>query len=166
MELCKVIVGDLRLFLHIHNAFLLNILFFSGGLGFFCLHGFHLLLDLLHVHTGEQDLRLLRYLISIGIQSELVHGLQSPLFCIELGQDLFRRLRHKGGQERRADGDGLSQVVKHRSQTVLLLLILCQSPRSGLVDIFIAAAEDIEDLCDGIGHAQLLHLLVCLLHSL
>ena len=72
--------------------------------------------DSLHVHTGEQDLRLLRYLISIGIQSELVHGLQSPLFCIELGQDLSRRLRHKGGQERRADGDGLGQVDVYKRQ--------------------------------------------------
>ena len=89
---------------------------------------------------------------------------QTALLRVELCQNLLGCIRHEGLQQGCADGDGLYQVVEYRCQTVFLSLVLSQCPRHGLVDIFVAATEDVENLGDGICHTKLVHLALCLLY--
>ena len=58
-----------------------------------------------------------------------------------------------------SDCDRLCEVVKHLSKTILLCLVLCKHPRCCLVDVFVAAAEKCEYLCDGICHTKSFHFL-------
>ena len=84
---------------------------------------------------------------------------------VELCQNLLGCIRHEGLQQGCADGDGLYQIVENGCQTLFLSLVLGQCPRHGLVDIFVAAAEDVEDLSDGICHTKLIHLALYLLYG-
>ena len=164
LELREIIVGDLRLGLDIDGGLLRLGFLIRGGLG--GSHGLHLFKYLIDIHAGEKDFRLVSHLISGRIETEAVHLVQTSLGRVKLRQNLRGGLRHEGLQKRRADGDGLHQVVEHGGQTVLLRLILGQRPGHGLVDVFVASLENAEDLGDGVGHSQLIHLLFRLLDCL
>ena len=99
------------------------------------------------------------------IQTKLIHLTQSTLLRMELCQDFPGCIRHKGLQEGGTNGNGLYQIIQHRSQTFFLSLVLGQCPRHSLIDIFVAAAEDVEDLGDGICHTKLIHLALYLLYG-
>ena len=58
----------------------------------------------------------------------------------------------------------LGDEEKNGRKTVFLCLVLCQRPWHGLIDIFVASAENVEDLSDGISHTKLIHLIIDLLH--
>ena len=166
LKLCKIIILDLSLRLDVDDR-----LFFLCFLSFrlCCLlcraHSLYLFHHFLEVHSCEQDLRCVGYMLAGRIQTKLVHLRKGTLLCMELGQDLPGGIRHEGLQQGRADSDGLYQIVENGCQTVFLSLVLCQCPRHGLVDIFVTAAEDVENLGDGICHTKLIHLALCLLYG-
>ena len=58
-----------------------------------------------------------------------------------------------------SDCDRLCEVVKHLSKTILLCLVLCKHPRCCLINVFVAATEKCEYLCDGICHTKSFHFL-------
>ena len=62
-------------------------------------------------------------------------------------------LGHKGFEKCGAYVDTLDQIVKNRGKTVFLLGIFRQQPGSCLVDIFIAALEEIENISHCIGNS-------------
>ena len=102
---------------------------------------FHFLHHFFQVKPLEEDLRFVRHMPAS-----------------ELFQDLPARGRHKGFQKHSSRGNPLDQVPEHSLQTVFLRLILCQSPRHRFIDVFVTAFEQIEDLCDGICHSEVIHL--------
>ena len=66
--------------------------------------------------------------------------------CADLLANLFRRIRHIRRQQNAANADGLQQVVHDTRQTRLVCLILCQHPRSGLVNVLIGTGYNLENL--------------------
>ena len=162
----EIVIGDLRLGLYIDHlgcplpaAFLRG---FRPGIGpGGCRHGRRhllvLLLHFLHVQPCEQDLRLIRDAIAALIQPEGLHLVESPQIRVQLSGNFPGGLRHIGLQQGSADADSLHQVVEHRGKPVRFGLVLCQDPGLRLIDIFVAALEDAEDLRQGVRHPQLRH---------
>ena len=77
---------------------------------------------------------------------------------IDLLKDLLRCLRHKGHKERRARLDAVAQVVENCCETVSACRILRELPRFSLIDILVAALEEVEDLRHSVRHAELVDL--------
>ena len=75
----------------------------------------------------------------------------------KLCQDLFSCFRHERFKQFCTFGNALDQIPQNCFQTILLVFFFCQCPRHGLIDIFVAAFEQIEDFCDCICHTQLFH---------
>ena len=80
--------------------------------------------------------------------------------CAQHVHGLLRCLRHKGSQQGYTHGDALHQVVKHCGKALFLCLIAAQDPGLGLIDIFVEAFENSEDLGQGIRCTELIHLLL------
>lgn len=99
LELCKVIVLDFSLRLDVDDR-----LFFLCFLSFrlCCLlcraHSLYLFHHFLEVHSCEQDLRCVGYMLAGRIQTELIHLGKGTLLCMELCQYLLRGIRHEGLQ--------------------------------------------------------------------
>ena len=104
---------------------------------------FHFFQHFFHIKSLEQDFRLICHM-SVS----------------QLIQDLFTRRRHKGFQKSCTGGDSLDQIPEDSLQTVFLRLVLSQSPRHRLINILIAAFEQIKDFCNGIRHPQAVHLFI------
>ena len=141
-------------------------------LGLLCLRGsffrrsilrIQLRLDLLRIQAAEQHLCLSRHLIARRIKTKARHSLEVPLLRVELLQNLLGSLRHETEEQRCSDGQRLGQVVKHSLQSVLLCLVFCECPGQSLVDILVAALEDIPEFRHRIGNAEHIHLLPYLL---
>jgi len=94
---------------------------------------FYLLHDFVYVKSCKENLRLISY------------------FAVaQLRQNLSGGVWHEGFQQYGTCLDAFQQVVKHRLQAVFFRLVFRQRPWHGLVYIFVAAFEQIENLCDGI----------------
>ena len=102
---------------------------------------FNFLHNLFKVHSLEQDLRFLCY-----------------MSVTKLLENLLACRRHKGFKESCTFGNALDQVPKYCRKAVFLGLIFSEYPRSCLINIFIAAFEQIEDLCNRIGNTEVCHL--------
>ena len=166
LKLCKIIILNLSLRLDVDNRFLFLYLLSSRLCSLLCCaHSLYLFHYFLKIHSCKQDLRRIGYMLAGRIQTKLIHLGKGTLLRMELGQDLLGCIRHKGLQQGGTDGDGLYQIVENGCQTLFLSLVLGQCPRHGLVDIFVAAAEDVEDLGDGICHTKLIHLALYLLYG-
>ena len=176
LELREILKGDLGLCLDVDDSrsavsilarrVSVSILFPASCSGSFRLFfRLHLCQNLVYIEAGKENLRLIRHLRTGLVQAEHVHDLKGALLRAQLGQDLRGGLRHEGLQQAGADADGLHQVVEHRRQAALLALILRQGPGHGLVNVFVAALEQIENLCNRVRHTQLVHLIGSLLGS-
>ncbi len=131
----------------------------SSGCLLSCRYLFLLLLHFLHIQPGKKDLRPVGDSVPLRIESECTQSIEIPQGCIHLVGNLLRRFRHKGLQKGSADDYAFHQVIEHRGQPVRLVRILCQQPGLCLVDIFIAAPEQAEDLRQCVRCPKLLHFL-------
>ena len=84
----------------------------------------------------------------------------------KLSKNLLRCFWHEGFQKFCSCFDALDQVVENGLQTIFLCLIFCKCPRHCLVDVFVAAFEQYEDLCDCICNTQFIHLRIDSLRSI
>ena len=99
LELCKVIVLDFSLRLDVDDR-LLFLCFLCGRCcsllsSAHCFYFFHHFFD---IHSCEQNLRSVGYMLAGRIQTELIHLGKGTLLCMELCQDLLRGIRHEGLQ--------------------------------------------------------------------
>ena len=76
---------------------------------------------------------------------------QNRCTCTELLLNLGSGVRHKRGDENGDDAQCFTQMVHHRSQPCLLVFVLAEHPRRGLVNIFIGARDDLPDFRQRIG---------------
>ena len=76
----------------------------------------------------------------------------------ELLQNLFACGWHKGFQKLCTAGNALNEVPENCFQTVFFCFIFCEYPWHCLVNVFVAAFEEIENFCHCICHTQLFHL--------
>ena len=166
LHFLEVLEGDLLFFRDVdHRLFLFGFLGLAGC-GFGCgLLGLYLFQNLFDVLTCEKDLRLVCHLVSGLIETESMHIGKLSLLGVQLSEDLLGSLRHEGAEKAAADRDALYQVVENCCQTILFLRILGQSPGHGLVDVFVAAFEENEDLTDSICHTKVIHLCVYFVHG-
>ena len=123
-------------------------------------------MEFLRIDAGKQDLRLLDDALAAFQIAELRQAVQRALLRVEHIEDLLRGLRHEAGQQHSGEADALQQVIQHRGQAILLLLILAQHPRRRLIDVFVGAAQQRKDLADGVADTQLVHLLFHLFRRL
>ena len=155
LDLCEIVDRDLR---DAGNGFLLRCFRRRGLRRVFRLDFGDLRLHLLHVDAREEDLGLFGHLIAVRVEAEGLERFVCARRSAELRKDPFGRFGHEGDQERRADADAFHKIVQHGGKPVGLRLVLCERPRHGFVDVFVAALEQREDFGDRIGHAQLVHL--------
>ena len=83
LQLCKIIVSDLRFCLDVNDC-LLRFFFLLFLWSFRCTHCLNLFHNLIDIHTRKKDLRLVGYLAAIWIQTELIHCGQLSLLCLKL----------------------------------------------------------------------------------
>ena len=145
LHFSKLLKCNLRFCLDVDHFFFLFRCFFCYRRMKF-LYLFHHFID---IQSCKQDLRLIRNL-SIS----------------ELCEDLFRCLRHEGFQNSCSRLDTLNQIVKYGLQTVSLSLVLCKCPWHRLINVLVAAFEEVEDLGNRICHTQILHFCICLLRHI
>ena len=144
---------------------------FGGVLlfGFFRLLGLGLFLLLLFLHgVGNQLVQLFDFLVHVdageqGLALVNLHALgqYAPFAGALIGNGLAgnaqlllnagRGLGHEGRQQDGDNTQALAQVVHDSCQTGLLGLVLAQCPGHGLVDIFVAAGNQLPDFCQCVG---------------
>ncbi len=129
---------------------------FQGGE----LPGFDLVdlrLDVLELHAGEEDLRILRDLRAGDIVPALAEVFPGDGRGVDLAEDLLRGLGHEGGEQGRAGENSVHEVVEDGRKAGRSGRILRELPGLGLVDIFVAALEEPEDLGDRVRDAKLVY---------
>ena len=119
--------------------------------------GVHLGRDFLPVEARKQGLVFFRNMISARVRPEAAALFQRLQGRVEVGGDLSRRLGQEGSEQARARQNALGEVVKDGRKAVLLRLVLAERPGHRLVDILVGAAEDEEELVEGVGDAEVLH---------
>ena len=84
---------------------------------------------------------------------------------IELLKNLVRSIRHKGLELNGNYSDTLEQIIKHRTESCALIFILCEQPRSRLVDIFVAASCRAENSLERIRNMEIIHAFINRLYA-
>ena len=96
--------------------------------------------------------------MSGGDDAEAFEALPIAHLKVELGEDVGGRVGHKGIEQRCGYPYGLEQIIKDGVEAGLAALVLAEDPGCGLVDIFVGPAQEGEDLGNGVGHLELVHL--------
>ena len=119
------------------------------------------LLDLL-VHVDAREDRLAA--VDGRVEREDAELVRVLIFCKVHGADLLKDLghggRHEGREQGGCDADALEQVIEDGRKARLLRFILAEYPRGGLVDIFVRAGNELEDLFKREVQAGVLHMVV------
>ena len=119
-----------------------------------------LIQNFLLVETCEENLRLRRHPAAVRIQAKLLHRIKRTRRRAKLLLNPVRRRRQERCEQGRRHADPFRQVIENRRKTVLFCRILRKIPGLRLINIFVEALVDGEDLCQGIRHAELLHILL------
>ena len=119
--------------------------------------GLHLGRDLLPIEARKEGLVFFGDLIAARVRPERIALFQRLQGRVEVRGDLSRRLGQEGRKQARARQDALGEVVEDGRKAVLLRLVLAERPGHRLVDVLVGAAEDEEELVEGVGDAEVLH---------
>ena len=84
---------------------------------------------------------------------------QLALGQAQLGGHLGGGVGQVGIQQNGRHAQALAQVVQHLLQLLLLALVLGQGPGRGLVNVLVGPLNGLEDLLQGLGNEQLVHIL-------
>ena len=84
---------------------------------------------------------------------------------VELLKNLVRGIGHKGLELNSNYSDTLKEIIKHRTEPCALIFILCEQPRSRLVDIFVAASCCAENSLKRIRNMEIIHAFINRLYA-
>ena len=158
LHLFEIFKGDLRLFRQLHHVLFFFFLSLLRQRLTRLKHRCCLFQNFLYIQSCEQDFRLLCNFAAGYIATESRAFFEAAQGSIELGCDLFRSARHIRLQQGRTDYNALCQVIQYGSKTICFCRVFCQHPRLCLVDIFVAALEQRENIGDRICDSPAFHL--------